>query len=199
MSYTFYLCSLSNFNMNKIFLFLSLSFLLFSVAQAQEIEEKTDTTGYIHLPIITLEQLSENDEDDGNTYSLLNASSDAFESAIGYTLGRYRFQFRGYETKYSTYQINNLPVNDLGLGWFSYSLLGGLNNVLYNRNNSLGLETSNMGLGGVGGISTLDLRAGNQRKTFRPTYSFANGAYKHRLMLTYNTGVTKKKMGSFWR
>jgi hypothetical protein len=179
--------------MNKILLFLSLSFLLLNASFAQDTEEEKEDTIFQNLPVVTLEQLSESDEDDGNTYSLLNASGDAFESAIGYNLGRYRFQFRGYESKYNAFQINNVPVNDLNLGWFSYGLLGGLNNVLYGRNNSLGLESNNLGLGGVGGLSTLDLRAGNQRKTFRPTYSFSNGAYKHRIMLTYNTGVTEKK------
>jgi hypothetical protein len=66
---------------------------------AQDTEEEKEDTIFQNLPVVTLEQLSESDEDDGNTYSLLNASGDAFESAIGYNLGRYRFQFRGYESK----------------------------------------------------------------------------------------------------
>ncbi len=178
--------------MNRFLLILGFSLFLFSVAIGQAVEEEVEDTILQPLPIISLDQLNESDEDEGGTYSLLSASRDAFESAIGYTLGRYRFSFRGYDSKYNTFQINNVSVNDLNLGWFSYGYLGGLNNVLYGRNNSIGLESNNLGLGGIGGLSAIDLRAGNQRKSFRPTYSFTNGSYNHRLMATYNTGVTDK-------
>jgi hypothetical protein len=165
-------------------------FILLHPGYAQQ-EEETSDSSESFIPVITLDQLDE-DEDEGTTSGVLSASRDAFESAITFTLGRYRYRFRGYDGRYNDFQLNYMPVNDMILGWFSYSNLGGLSNVLYGRNNSIGLETNNQGTGGIGGMQAIDIRAGNQRRNFRGTYSFTNGSYSHRLMATYNTGITEK-------
>lgn len=156
-------------------------------ANAQDAEGKDTTKN--EIPVISLDQLTDSGDDDGNTYSVLSASRDAFEAAITFTLGRYRYRYRGYDSKYSSFLLNYAPMNDKLLGWFSYSNLGGLSNILYGRNNTYGLESSNVFFGEIGGTQALDIRAGNQRKRFQGTYSFTNGSYNHRLMATYNTGV----------
>jgi len=168
-----------------------LSFFMVGAVSAQETEAVTDTNESF-IPVITLDQLDEESDDEGNTSSILSASRDAFEAAITFTLGRYRFRFRGYDSKYNTTLVNYAPMNDMVTGWFSYSTFGGLSNILYGRNNSIGLENNNLGLGGVGGLSSVDIRSSNQWKQFRGTYSFTNGSYNHRLMATYSTGVLEK-------
>lgn len=169
-----------------------LIFFMYSSALTQENGDQGDTTLQNVIPIISIDQLSNSDQDEGDTYSVLSASRDAFESAITFTLGRYRYRFRGYDGKYNTFLLNYAPLNDMVLGWFSYGNLGGLSNILYGRENSIGLEVGNLHIGEIGGVQSIDIRAGNQRKRFQGTYSFTNGAYNHRLMATYNTGVLEK-------
>ena len=159
----------------------------YGYTQDQEVIEDTIDQ---FIPVITLDQLDESDEEEG-TYSVLNASRDAFESAITFTLGRYRYRYRGYDGKYNDFYLNYMPVNDLISGWFSYGNLGGVSNVLFS-NTSLGLESNSLGIAEMGGLQSIDIRAANQRKQFRGTYSYANGSYNHRLMATYSTGVLPK-------
>ena len=179
--------------MNKGVLVFIVVLLCANISQSQidiKDEDAIDSTESF-IPVITLDQLDEED-DEGNTSGILSASRDAFESAITFTLGRYRYRFRGYDSKYGKFQLNYMPVNDMVTGWFSYGSLGGLSNILYGRNNSIGLENNNLGMGGVVGLQSIDITAGNQRRNFRGTYAYTNGSYNHRLMATYSTGMTEK-------
>lgn len=120
---------------------------------------------------------------------ILNASRDVFSSKVAFSWGAARFRVRGYDSDNTTVFMNNIPMNDLESGrptWWSWS---GLNDVMRNRTSSLGLEATSYALGGIGGASSFDSRAGSQRKGLQFTYSYANRSYNHRLMLTYNTGL----------
>jgi hypothetical protein len=128
----------------------------------------------------------------GGTQSIsgvLNASRDVFSSKVAFSWGAARFRIRGYGSENTTVFMNNIPMNDLESGrptWWSWS---GLNDVMRNRSSSLGMATTPYTLGDIGGASSLDSRAGSQRKGLTFTYSYANRSYNHRLMLTYNSGL----------
>jgi len=120
---------------------------------------------------------------------VLNASRDVFSSKVAFAFGVARFRVRGYDSDNTTVLMNNIPMNDLESGrptWWSWS---GLNDVMRNRESSLGLAATPYSFGGIGGASSLDSRAGRQRKGLRFSYAYANRSYNHRLMLTYNTGL----------
>ncbi len=171
-------------------LLLLLTLLIVLQVNSQNSTSEEDSL-FLGVPMISLDKLEENN-DEGFTYSLASASWNSFESATTFSFRHIRSNFRGYDGGYTTFLLNGVPLNDMVLGWFSFGNLGGLTNVLYGRNNSYGLEANNLNIGQIGGVQSIDLRAAGQRKRFQGTYSFANGAYSHRLMLTYNTGVLEK-------
>ncbi|MCP4121121.1 MAG: hypothetical protein GY751_05160 [Bacteroidetes bacterium] len=82
-----------------------MSFFIIGAVSAQETEAVTDTNESF-IPVITLNQLDEESDDEGNASSVLSVSRDAFEAVITFTLGRYRFRFRGYDSKFNTTLIN---------------------------------------------------------------------------------------------
>jgi hypothetical protein len=98
---------------------------------------------------------------------------------------------RGYESENFTTYLNGVPVNDLEDGTTPWSQWGGLNNVFYNRENSLGLQPTTFTYGGVGGGYNFDARASKQRKQLQVSYSNTDRNYNHRLMVTYSTGIMK--------
>jgi len=141
------------------------------------------------IPIITLsvdEQLSAGAQ---NISGLLTASRDVFVSAAAFTFGPNRFRIRGYGSEDTEVLLNGMPVNDLESGRVFWSNWGGLNDVLRNRTNTVGLQSTEYALGGVGGATFLDLRASRQRKQLRVSYALSNRTYDHRLMATWNTGM----------
>ncbi len=142
------------------------------------------------IPTITLSASDlENDDPGGQNISgLLTASRDVFISAAAFTFGPRRFRIRGFDSENTNVFINGAPMNDLESGRPYWGSWGGLNDVLRNRNNSIGLGVSPQSFGGVGGVTTIDARASKQRKQLRVSYANSNRTYRHRIMATYSTG-----------
>ena len=132
------------------------------------------------------------DEGGQNVSSALNASRDPFLATASFIFSNARFKIRGYENENFTTFMNGIPVNDLEDGGTVWNQWGGLNNVMYNRENSVGLQPTTFTFGGVGGAYALDSRASKQRKQLQVSYAAANRNYRHRLMATYSTGMLKK-------
>lgn len=123
-----------------------------------------------------------------NISGVLSSSRDAFTSAAAFVFGPARFNIRGYDAQYTTVLLNGLPMNDLETGRVFWNNWGGLNDVMRNRTNTIGLDASTFAYGGVGGASTIDTRASTQRKQLRVSYALSNRTYRNRVMATYNTG-----------
>lgn len=120
---------------------------------------------------------------------ILNANRDVFTSKVAFAWSAARFRVRGYNSDNTTVFMNNIPMNDLESGrptWWSWS---GLNDVMRNRASTIGLERTAYAYGDMGGSSTIDSRAGSQRRGTSLTYSLSNRSYEHRVMLTHNTGL----------
>lgn len=140
-------------------------------------------------------EMSETDLKEGaaqGVSSALNASRDAYLSTASFIFSNARFRIRGYDYENFTTYMNGIPVNDLDDGGVFWGQWGGLNNVMWNRDNSIGLQPVNFTFGGVGGAYNLDNRASVQRKQLQVSYAVTNRAYRHRLMATYSTGLMKK-------
>lgn len=143
------------------------------------------------IPTVSLDESESKEEGGDNVSSSLNASRDAFYNTASFVFGISRFRIRGYENEnFSTY-LNGIPVNDLEDGNTSWSQWGGLNNMFYNRENSLGLQANTFSYGGVGGSFNFDVRASKQRKQFQVSYAATNRNYRHRIMASYSTGILK--------
>ncbi len=144
-----------------------------------------------NIPTMTLSDSDMKDGSAQNVSGVLSASRDPFISATSFTFMAVRFRLRGYDASHFTTLMNGAPMNDLVTGRTIWSLWGGLNDVMRNRENSLGLMPNTDLYGGVGGTFSLDSRASRQRKELRVSYAATNRQYRNRLMATYSTGLMK--------
>ncbi|MBS1732752.1 MAG: TonB-dependent receptor, partial [Bacteroidetes bacterium] len=145
-----------------------------------------------NIPVISLD---ENDGQDGsaqNVSSQLSAGRDPFLNAATFKFSAVRFRVRGYDAdQFGTY-INGVPMENLDNGFTPYGQWGGLNDVLRNRETSIGLAPTTFAYGDMGGMNAFDTRASHQRKQTSINYALSNRNYVHRFMLTHSTGLNKK-------
>lgn len=171
-----------------------------SVSAQVPVKEKRDTTlseeakenVQDNIPVVSLD---ENDMQDGsaqNISSQLSAGRDPFYSAVSFHFSAVRFRIRGYDSDMFDTYMNGVPMENLDNGFTPYGLWGGLNDVLRNREVSLGLKTTTFGYGNLGGATFLDTRASRQRKQTSFNYAFSNRNYTHRWMATHSTGLNSK-------
>jgi len=144
------------------------------------------------IPTVTLSDsdLVEQENMSSNISSLLTASRDVFVNAAAFNFSATRFRIRGYDSENTTVLLNGVPMNDLENGRVFWSLWGGLNDVMRNREIDIGLASPiAYSFGGAGGATNIDTRASRQWKQTRVSYSLANRSYNNRVMLTHSTGM----------
>ncbi|MDX9751646.1 MAG: TonB-dependent receptor [Flavobacteriales bacterium] len=120
---------------------------------------------------------------------ILQSSRDIFTSTAGFNFGSARFRVRGFDSEQMPVSINGVYMNDLELGWASWSNWGGLNDVTRWMQVRAGLGPSRVNFGGLGGYTNIDVRPTELRKGLRVSYASTNRAYRNRVMATYNTGM----------
>lgn len=144
-----------------------------------------------NIPVISLD---ENDMQDGsaqNVSSLLTAGRDPFFNAASFNFNVVRFRIRGYDSDLFETFMNGIPLENLDNGFTPWGQWGGLNDVLRNRETTLGLRANTFSHGNVGGATFIDTRASRQRKQTSFNYALSNRNYTHRWMLTHSTGLNK--------
>ncbi|MBX2934085.1 MAG: TonB-dependent receptor [Ferruginibacter sp.] len=145
-----------------------------------------------NIPTISLDESQEQDVSTQNISSLLGAGRDPFLNAASFKFGAVRFRIRGYDAnEFNTY-INGAPMENLDNGFTPYGQWGGLNDVLRNRESTLGLKPSTFAYGDLGGLTNFDTRASHQRKQTSINYAASNRNYSNRIMLTHSTGLNMK-------
>ncbi len=154
-------------------------------AEQKSIEEITGGISVINVD--DLEQIEEDEA--GSVSSMLTSSRDPYDRAVAFNLGVLRYRSRGYNSEDVNQYLNNMPMNDLDDGRVYWNYWGGLNDVLRVQNNDLNLRSSEFSFGGLGGASSIDLRASSQRVQKKLVYSLSNRSYTHRLMYTHSTGL----------
>jgi hypothetical protein len=146
------------------------------------------------VPTFTLDDLdltSQLEDEDDNISGILNSSRDPFYNTAAYTFGKYRLRLRGLDNANGKLLMNNIEMNDLGIGRPSWSQWGGLNDVTRNKETSYGLDNNNFAFGGLNGATNIDIRASNQRQGLKVSYALSNGSYMHRAMASYSSGLLK--------
>jgi len=145
-----------------------------------------------NIPVISLDETDGLDGSAQNISSQLAAGRDPFLNAATFKFGAVRFRIRGYDAnEFNTY-INGAPMENLDNGFTPYGQWGGLNDVLRNRESTLGLKSSTFAYGDLGGLTNFDTRASHQRKQTSINYALSNRTYSNRIMLTHSTGLNKK-------
>ena len=83
-------------------------------------------------------------------------------------------------------------MENLDNGFTPYGQWGGLNDVLRNRESTIGLTATTFAYGDFGGLTSFDTRASHQRKQTSINYALSNRNYNHRFMITHSTGLNNK-------
>ena len=124
--------------------------------------------------------------------TLLHSSRDVFNAIAAYNLGALRYRVRGNDSKYADVMINGILMNDPETGRPVFSNWGGLNDAFRNSVVVDGLGRTDVGFGGLGGLTAFSTRASQYRKQISVGYSFSNRAYDHRLTASIGTGEIGK-------
>ena len=144
-----------------------------------------------NIPIVATDESDNQDGSAQNVSSQLNAGRDPYFSGASFHFNAVRFRFRGYDADaFGTY-MNGVPMENLDNGFTPFGLWGGLNDVLRNREATLGLRTTTFAYGDFGGVTNFDARASKQRKQTSFNYAVSNRTYDNRIMLTHSTGLDK--------
>lgn len=120
--------------------------------------------------------------------SSLSASKDLFTNIASYKFSEMRFNPRGYSSEYQDVYVNGIRLNDAMTGYTPWSLWSGLNDATRNQENTTGLKMAEVGIGGIAGVTNINMRASQLRKGFRASLVNANSMYRFRGMLTYSSG-----------
>lgn len=144
-----------------------------------------------NIPIVSLD---DNDMLDGsaqNISSVLTAGRDPFFSAASFNFSPVRFRIRGYEADQFGTFMNGIPMENLDNGFTPWGLWGGLNDVMRNRDLSLGLRYNTFAFGDLGSNTNIDARASRQRAQTSFGYAYSNRNYNHRWNFSHSTGMSK--------
>ena len=158
----------------------------------QEIKDTTENIDIVKadMPSLSLSTVDFDDEEDNqDVYSLLQASRDVFVNTAGYTFGAARFRIRGYDSKNTDVYFNGIPMNDVESGRVFWGTWGGLNDATRNKQYVNGLDISDFGFGGIGGSAYINGRASEQRVGTKANYAVSNRSYRNRFMITHSTGL----------
>ena len=149
-------------------------------------------TGEDRIPTISLSGDDEATElGQQNISGILSASRDPFIAAAAFNLSTGGFDIRGFRSE-TTVLFNGIPFNNIESGSVYWSIWGGLNDVTRNRESAIDLSANANTFGGIGGYTTFDIRASEQRPQKRVSYLFSNRGYTGRVMGTWSTGMNEK-------
>lgn len=137
----------------------------------------------------TESQLNEDDDAGQTVSSIMGVSNDLYLSEAGYLFSPMRFRLRAYKNTSNSMFINGVQFNDVERGVFSYSSIGGLNDVTRNREGAPFFLMNQFGYTTVGGADNINLRAGQYATGHKITLSGTNRNYRARGMYTYSTGM----------
>lgn len=128
--------------------------------------------------------------------ALTGASDNIYYNTASYNFQPMYFNFRGYDSSYTTTYINGFNMNDPIRGRFNFSSLGGMTSRAFrNRTNTIGLQASNMGMGGLGGSTSISTITSEYAPGFNGSLALTNSNYMLRAMVTYATGINKHGWG----
>lgn len=153
-----------------------------AVFQQRSLNENADFS-------FTESQLGDDDDAGQTVAAITGIGSDLYLSEVGYLFSPMRFRLRAYRNTSNGMFINGVQFNDVERGVFSYSSIGGLNDVTRNREGAPFFLMNNFGYTPVGGADDINLRAGQYAAGHKITLSGTNRNYRARGMYTYSTGM----------
>lgn len=120
--------------------------------------------------------------------TILFSNNDVFTSVAGYGFSSIRFKNRGYNSETQDVYLAGVPMNDAITGYSPFSLWSGLNEAMRSKDSTLGLETSNFGVGRYNGLTNITATPESVRPGWRFSLLSNSALYRLRLMATYASG-----------
>lgn len=162
--------------------------------QPQQTTTQKATTDDDNSDFTFTESQLDDDNDAAQTVSSLVATrTDLYLSRVGYLFSPVRFRIRALDNLYNQTYLNGIMYNEAERGRFSYSMIGGLNQVVNpNREGSSPFETTVYGLPSIGGATSINMRPGSQRQGHQLTLSGCNRNYVARAAYSYASGFNSK-------
>lgn len=117
-----------------------------------------------NIPVITVNDQDLNDASTQGLAIILASSKDPYLSLASFHFSPLRFRIRGYDPSLNHTFINGVPMDNLNNGNTPWGLWGGLNDVLRNRDQVLGLGAIDFSFGEPGLNLNFDVRASKQRQ-----------------------------------
>lgn len=147
------------------------------------------------IPTISIEENTSQDDENSSSTSQSSVgfyavNQDPFLYTASIVFGPYRFKPRGYDN--ADVEVNGVPLQDLESGFASTGLIGGLNDVMRDRNITYGLKPAEYSFGTVKGSTYISATAADQRPGTSISYQAGNGSYRNRIMATHSSGLSKK-------
>ena len=154
---------------------------------------KTDVLEEMKQEIVLQLSETELNEDEGrasqNVSAALSSKGDVYTSQTSFSFSPMRFRTRGYENDYESTYINGVHFNGLERGSFNYSMLGGLNDAMRNKDITTGLTANSFSFGNLGTNTNINTNASNYAAGSKLSLAYTNRAYKERVQYTYATGL----------
>ncbi len=147
------------------------------------------TTTYVNAFFIGEDEINIEDDNDQVISGLLFSSDDVYLSNVGFTFSPMRFRVRGYNQEYTSTFINGVNFNSAERGRFYYGSVGGMNDVVKNKDVVNGIEAGSYSFGNIGGATNINMKARNYARGGRISASYTNRSYNYRLIGTYSTGL----------
>ena len=130
--------------------------------------------------VVTIDaEMGAGDETTGSATrgTALSARGDVYSSATSFTFSAMRFRTRGYDNTYETTYINGVNFNALARGNFNYSMLGGLNDAMRNKDVNQALSPSSYSYGNIAGVTNINTKASQYPTGTRTSVAFSNRSY----------------------
>lgn len=120
--------------------------------------------------------------------SILFGSNDVFSSVAGYGFSAIRFKNRGYNNETNKVYLSGVKMNDAITGYSPYSLWSGLNEAMRSKETTMGVEPSDVGIGGYNGVTNILATPSSVRSGWRFSVLSNSALYRLRLMANYASG-----------
>jgi len=156
-------------------------------------EMKTDVQDEMKQEIVLQLSESELSEDEGrasqNVSAALSSKGDIYSSQARFSFSPMRFRVRGYDNDYESTYINGVHFNGLERGSFNYSMMGGLNDAMRNKDIVDGTAANSFSYGNLGSNTNINTNASNYAAGNKVSVAYTNRAYNERVQFTHATGL----------
>lgn len=156
-------------------------------------ELKADVQDEMKQEIVLQLSESELSEDEGrasqNVSAALSSKGDVYTSQASFSFSPMRFRVRGYDNDYESTYINGVHFNGLERGSFNYSMMGGLNDAMRNKDITTGSAANSFSYGNLGSNTNINTNASNYAAGNKVSLAYTNRSYNERVQFTHATGL----------